>query len=134
MKIIICVDKENGMLFMGKRQSQDSMLRNKILKIVGGSKLWVSKYTAGQFEAKEVLTIDNDYISKAEAEDYCFVEDMGYDISKTDEVILCRWNRSYPGETYFETDLKTSGFKKKKTENIIGSSHRKITIETYRRG
>lgn len=59
---------------------------------------------------------------------------MGYDISKTDGVILCRWNRSYPGETYFETDLKTAGFKKKKTENIIGSSHRKITIETYRRG
>ena len=133
MKIIICVDNENGMLFMGKRQSQDIMLRNKILEIVGDSKLWVSEYTAGQFETKEVLTVDNDYISKAEAEDYCFVEDMGYDISKTDEVILCHWNRSYPGETYFETDLKTAGFKKKKTENIIGSSHKKITIETYRR-
>ena len=133
MKIIICVDNENGMLFMGKRQSQDIMLRNKILEIVGDSKLWVSEYTAGQFETKEVLTVDNDYISKAEAEDYCFVEDMGYDISKTDEVILCNWTRSSPGETYFETDLKTPGFKKKKTENIVGSSHKNISIETYRR-
>lgn len=118
---------------MEKRQSQDSVLRSKILEIASGAKLWVSEYTASQFETQEALTIDNDYISKAASDDYCFVEDMGYDIDNTDEVILCHWNRSYPGEVYFETDLKAIGFKKVNTEDIVGSSHKKITLETYRR-
>ena len=86
------------------------------------------------FEPSESLVIDNDYKNKAERNDYCFVEDKGYDLSYVDEIILCLWNRRYPSDQFFDIDIKGNSFKKVSTENIVGSSHDKITIETYKKG
>ena len=36
MNIILCVDKNNGLLFFGKRLSLDRVLREKILEISSG--------------------------------------------------------------------------------------------------
>ncbi len=131
MKLIICIEKAGGMLFGKKRHSQDSILRKKILEMTEGSVLWVSEYTARQFENTESLSVDNDYLNRAEENDYCFIEDRGYDIERANEIVLCKWNRSYPSDVFFNTDLKALGFKKKSTEDIAGSSHKKITIERY---
>ena len=55
------------------------------------------------------------------------------DDKSANEIVLCKWNRHYPADKFFDTDLKALGFKKVKTEDIAGTSHGKITIETYRR-
>ena len=73
------------------------------------------------------------YMSKAEENDFCFIEDGVYSTDNADEIILCKWNRHYPADKFFDTDLKALGFKKVNTEDIAGTSHEKITIETYRR-
>ena len=49
MKLIVCVDKKNGVMFFGKRQSQDSVLREWIITHTADSKLWMSNYSAEQF-------------------------------------------------------------------------------------
>ena len=49
-----------------------------------------------------------------------------------DEVYLFQWNRDYPADMYFTVDLKT-GFKKIKVEDFAGSSHKKITLEIYKK-
>ncbi len=134
MKLIFCVDKKNGMMFFGKRQSQDSVLREKILEMVGEANLWMSEYSAKQFETQGKFIVDNDYIDKAEENDYCFIENLGYSLEKANEIVLCHWNRQYQANVFFDVDLKASGFRKTATENIVGSSHDKITIETYTRG
>ena len=41
MKIIVCVDNQNGMMFNHRRQSQDRVLRKRILELTGGEKLWM---------------------------------------------------------------------------------------------
>jgi hypothetical protein len=133
MKLIFCVDENNGMMFMDKRQSQDRVLRKRILEITSPNKLWMSKYSAGQFEFSWNKRVSDDYMRKADDGDYCFIEDKGFSVEGVSEIILCNWNRSYPATRYFDVDLEQSGFEKVSTEEIVGSSHDKITIDTYRR-
>lgn len=133
MKLIICVDKNMGMMFFGKRQSQDSVLREWIIKHTEKSKLWMSQYSAKQFNDHSGFICDDDYSAKAGDEDFCFVEDKEFNLEDVSEIILCHWNRKYQSDKSFDVDLKATGFKKVSVENIKGSSHDKITIETYRR-
>jgi hypothetical protein len=133
MNYIFCIEKNKGLTFFGKRQSEDSILREWILNYVNGAKLWVSRYTATQFKDTATIMIDDDYAHKAEENDFCWVEDKPYDISLASQVIVCNWNRRYPADKFFKEDLKALGFKKIKKEEIKGSSHDKITIEIYQR-
>ncbi len=132
MKLIFCVEKGKGTMFFGKRLSKDSALIQKLLEIVNGAPLWVSSYSASLFEGAENIIIDDDYNTKAENADFCFVEDKGYDKNFADEIILCHWNRKYPADKFFDIDLKK--YQKFSSEDIAGSSHDKITIEIYKRG
>lgn len=134
MKLIFCIDDKKGMMFFGKRQSQDSMLREWIISHTTGSNLWMSNYSAKQFKDLTGYIADDDYQIKAAVGDYCFVEDKGYALEGVSEIILCHWNRKYQADKVFDIDLKANGFKKVDSEDIKGSSHDKITIETYRKG
>ena len=134
MKLIICIDNKNGMMFFGKRQSQDSVLREWIMNHTAGSKLWMSNYSAKQFKELTGYIADDDYVAKATVGDYCFIEDKGYSLEKVSEIILCNWNRRYQADKVFDIDLKSNGLKKVAREDIKGSSHEQISIETYRTG
>lgn len=133
MNIILCVDKNNGMLFGGRRLSQDCILREKILEIVGESKLWVNSYTAKQFENQESLTVSDNFLSEAQSGEFCFVENEEIDIEKAEKVYIFNWNRVYPADTFFEIDLKANGFKKSGKDEFQGNSHKKITLEIFSR-
>ena len=50
---------------------------------------------------------------------------------RIEKVILFKWNRNYPADTFFSLDL--SGYTLEKTEDFAGNSHEKITKEIYRR-
>lgn len=133
MKAIVCIDKKNGMMFFGKRQSQDSVLRNWIITHTADSRLWMSNYSAEQFSEESGYIADDAYIEKASADDYCFIENKGFNLESVSEFIICHWNRQYQADLYFNVDLKANDFKKISGEDIVGSSHDKITIEIYRR-
>ena len=134
MKLIFCIDDKKGMMFFGKRQSQDSVLREWIIIHTAGSKLWMSAYSARQFSDQSGYIVDDNYVENASTGDYCFIEDKGYTFDKVSEIILCKWNRKYQADKIFDIDLKANGFKKVGSEDIKGSSHDKITIETYKKG
>lgn len=134
MTLIFCIDDKNGMMFFGKRQSQDRLLREWIINHTAGSRLWMSTYSAKQFRDLKGYTADDDYPAKAAEGDYCFVEDKGYSLENAAQIILCHWNRRYQADKVFDIDLKANGFRKCDSLDIIGSSHDKITIETYRKG
>lgn len=131
MKLIFCVDKKNGIMFNGRRQSQDKLLRSKMLEYVADSVLWMSSYSAKQFVEGGSFKIDDDYMTKAAEGDYCFVENGEYDVLKCDEIVLFKWNRDYPADKTLNVDFKSLGFKKKSTEDFAGLSHKKITMEIY---
>lgn len=154
MKIIVCVDNQNGMMFNHRRQSQDRVVRKRVLELTGGKKLWMNAYSQKQFlqdlqgngtmpERQEPsgqsgqqgqIQADEAFLEKAGTGEYCFVEDKDvapYE-SQIEEVILCHWNRDYPADMYFKMDL--SGWKLAEMQEYEGSSHEKITEERYVRG
>ena len=133
MRLIFCIDDKGGMMFFGKRQSQDKSLRDWIVNYAQGAKLWMSPYSAKQFDESLNISVDDGQMSKAEENDVCFIEDGDYSADKAGEIVLCKWNRHYPSDKVFDIDLKSLGFKKVGSEEIKGSSHDKITIERYRR-
>lgn len=133
MNIIICVDKKNGMLFNGRRQSQDRVLREKIMELCPGKKIWMNSYSASQFSEYSNTSVSEDFLQQAGPGEYCFVENVSLTLDNVNEIYIFQWNRHYPADTYFDIDLKKNGFKKKKQEDFKGSSHDKITLEIYER-
>ena len=117
------------MLFFGKRQSKDNILRDKMLSLTEG-KLFVNEFSANQFDDKEKLCISESFLDDAGDNDLCFVENITFDINKVNTLYIFNWNRLYPSDFYFDYDYKDN-FKKVKTEKFEGSSHPKITLETY---
>ncbi len=133
MNIIVCIDKNNGMLFLGKRQSQDRVLREKIFEITNGAQLLMNSYSAKQFENFENIVVDEDFLNDANQGDFCFVEDKELSAENVESFYIFNWNRKYPADLFFTVDLKAEGFKKIKKEEFQGNSHDKITLEVYSR-
>ncbi len=133
MIAILCVDNNNGMMFCRRRQSQDRLLREHVIHLIGLHKLWMNSYSKTQFintDSAQIL-IDDNFLEKALHGDYCFVEDM--DISqyteKLEKIILFHWNRLYPADMFFTLDLSEWTLEEK--EDFTGHSHEKITKEVY---
>lgn len=133
MKIAVCIEKSGGMLFNNRRVSKDSILQQKLLEYVGEGKLYLNEYSAKQFETTEHLNVSDDFLNVASDEDICFIENVEIPMEKVTQVYLFQWNRDYPADTYFDYNLKDLGFKKVRSEDFAGSSHKKITLEVYER-
>ena len=134
MKIAVCIDDRNGMLFAGRRQSMDSCLRSRFLAMTEPDKVWMDAYTAGQFaDAEERIRVDADYLAKAEPEDWCFVEkaDLPGVAEKITTIVLYRWNRHYPSDKKFPMELFADRWTLISREDFSGSSHERITEEVY---
>lgn len=131
MILCLCVDKKNGMMFFGKRQSQDRIQREEMLNLIGNNRLWVSKYSASLFNNTDNIVVDDDFYIKADENDYCFVEDKNIDLNDCSSVVIYNWNRHYPADKFFDLDLKKYGYKLVFKRDFAGSSHEKITEEIY---
>ena len=53
MILITCVDNNMGMLFNHRRQSQDRVLKERILKSASGKIFWMNHYSENQFKEFE---------------------------------------------------------------------------------
>ena len=99
MILIVCVDDSMGMMFSGRRQSQDRILRERILMMSSGKKLWMNMYSAGQFEQVYAprINIDEEFLNNALPGEYCFVENAYFLLyaDKIEKIVLYRWNRKY---------------------------------------
>lgn len=133
MKAIVCLDKSKGMLFNNRRQSRDEILNEKVCALVGDGVLYLNEYSAKLFENKCTLAISDDFCQVAGEEDFCFIENTSVPIDKVKELYIFWWNRDYPSDTYFGYDPVEFGFKRVKKEDFTGNSHKKITLEIYRR-
>ena len=133
MIIMVCVDDHNGMMFNKRRQSQDRTLRQHMLELTNGKKLWMNAYSMGQFpdEAASRIQVTEDGFQNIPSGEYCLIEDQdpAEYAENVEGVILFRWNRSYPADLYCTLDL--SVWKLAQTEEFEGYSNEKITQERY---
>ena len=135
MILIVCVDDDNGMMFNHRRQSQDRVLRERVLGMIAGSRLWMNHYTEKQFSTDNAtqINVDDDFLNEDAPGDYCF--DEGDDVPDyekwIEKIILYKWNRRYPGDMHFDLPLTAHGWRLTGSTDFIGSSHEKITEEVY---
>ena len=131
MQVIVCCDNRMGMLFNHRRQSQDRVLRDYLRELTGERGLRMNAYSQKQFGESPEILVSEDFLSTAGKEDVCFVEDQPLSpfADQIDSLILCRWNRDYPGDFFLDLDLST--WKLTDTQEFPGSSHEKITVEVY---
>lgn len=131
MIVISCVDDNLGTMFNQRRQSRDRILIEHILKIASENRIWINSYSKELFKEAENVIVDEDFLSKAEDDDYCFVENVdlsGYE-HKIHEIILYSWNRTYPSDKKININLDK--WRIIAEENLEGSSHEKITQKIY---
>ena len=131
MNIIVCLDSKNGMMFNKRRQSRDRAIYERIISLIGDSKLWINKYSKPLFENCGVEIADN-CVAKAGANDYAFVENVDV-IPYSDginKIIVYRWNKTYPADTFFP-EILLDGKTKTSVAEFEGNSHNIIFEEIY---
>lgn len=104
MKIIVCIDDKNGMMFNHRRQSKDREVRRDMLSYIGQHRLWMNEYSRKQFEAvpKDAqIEVNENFPAFAGDDDYCFIENSIYLLNKNliTEIVIYHWNRIYPSDT-----------------------------------
>lgn len=137
MKIIVCVDDNNGMMFNNRRQSRDRILIKDVVDNLDGGNLLMAPYSEALFadSGVDAFFLSEYVLDEAEPEDYCFIENkalLPYS-NKIDELIIYRWNRRYPADMYLDIDPTALSMKLVSTTEFVGSSHEKITKELYKK-
>lgn len=141
MVVYIALDDENGMMFNNRRQSQDRVMRQHMLEDCADATLWIAEYSKKLFLAQDGtslpdnIIVDDEFLDKAGANDHCFVENRSLEsyMDKIDTIVLYKWNKRYPADTYFDTSLLDNNWKKFSLNHFKGSSHDKIFKEVWKR-
>lgn len=136
MILALCVDDKKGMAFNGRRQSMDRLLRADLLAEAGEGPLWVSPYTANQFDpALTGLRVSEDFLLRAGPGEVCFAEfpPLAQVLDRAEGILLYRWNRTYPADQYLDFDPAAAGFRLISAGDFSGSSHTTLTKEVYTR-
>ena len=130
MILVICLDQKDGLSFNRRRQSKDRLLRQKLLELVGEGRLWMSPYSAAQFEESGNLFIDEGDFEQAGEGDFCFAEarDILPLLSRVEELIVYRWDKTYSADLRFSPQ---SFGRLAETEEFAGYSHACILQERY---
>ncbi len=130
MKIILCLDDNNGMLFNNRRQSRDSVVVEDILNSINGEKLNVFPFSSALFSSFRDKINEIETVGRIGT---YFIEnvDVVPFISDIDELIVYRWNRVYPAD--FICGIDFSSFTIKSQVELVGNSHDKITKVVYGR-
>lgn len=134
MNVIVCLDNNGGMLFNKRRQSQDKVLRKRILEISSNGNLWMNSYSKKQFEIDSAqIIVDENFLHNASSGDFCFVEnsDLADFENQIEKIIVFKWNRTYPADFHFCIPL--SEWNMIESTEFKGNSHEKITQEVYTR-
>lgn len=134
MKLIVCLDDRLGMMFNKRRQSRDRILIDDIINMVRGEKIVIAPYSESLFKDKSANTeVIGDPLCEASGDSWCFIEDgtLIKNKDKVDTLVIYRWNRHYPGDNFF--DFPMDGYALSSSEELVGSSHDKITKEVWKK-
>ncbi len=135
MIVIVCLDDKKGMMFNHRRQSRDQAVTERIQEICKGKRLWMNLYSEqlyGSLEGVDIM-VESDFLSLAGSGEVCLAESerLVPFAEKIEQIIVYRWNRTYPADVYLDLDL--SQWECKERHEFPGFSHEKVTEERYER-
>ncbi len=129
MKLIVCIDNKNGMMFGGRRQTKDSVVIEKIADITNGCKVYTTAYSVPLLKGCDAVVCDN--LFEQGTNDFVFCENFEIELSNVSEIYVFCYNRKYPADKFFNRDLKQ--FQKISKTEFAGNSHPKITLTQYKK-
>ena len=132
MILVLCLDETGGMAFNQRRQSRDRLLIADLAELARGSAIHLHPRSAMLFEDSEARVIPSpDFTKNAKEGEYCFLEFSAPAPleSKTEKLIIYRWNRRYQADLFFDIELKD--WLIESASDFPGTSHEKITREVY---
>lgn len=130
MIVICCLDQKNGMLFYNRRQSMDKILRSNLADYMKGQPLYMNHYSKGQFDDYQgKIIVRDDFLACAKKGEYCFVENERVHEALIEKIIIYRWDKIYPADTFFEVNWEN--YQLRSTMEFVGNSHEKIMREVY---
>lgn len=133
MIAIVCVDDNNGMMFNNRRQSRDKTITERIIKISENSTLWMNEYSRKLFADNSNICVSDTFLSECKENEFAFIENcslLPFE-EKLTKLIIFKWNCTYPYD--LQLDISPEKWKLVSTEDFIGNSHEKITMEVYER-
>lgn len=151
MHVIYAIDKNNGMMFNYRRQSQDRVAIKDIVSLVNKLKgtLWLSDYSAKLFENEDVKTsnIEQLDLKKIEQNDVIFVENIPINIKNIlndNDVTECyfhfyRWDKVYPNDVTLDQSMSfdliefSNNCKLVEKYELTGYSHDVIDVEIWKK-
>lgn len=134
MKVIVCVDDRLGTEFNRRPLARDRELMRDLMLLVGRERLWMEPRFLPLLpeEARKRVFLHSDPLSAAAPGDYVFSAGkplQGHE-DGIEELILYRWNRLYPSDR--KLDLNPDAWRQVQEVSFAGSSHSRITRETYK--
>ena len=133
MRVILCCENSNGILFNKRRVSRDIVVTKRILEISKDSVLWMSDYSYSLFKDCNAsnIRVSDGFLSEVSKEEYCFVEgDYLTSFEKAiKQIIVFRWNSDYPSDC--KLDINLDNWNLESTEEFQGNSHECVTMEVY---
>lgn len=133
MKIIVCLDNHNGYMFNNRRLSSDKHITDNIEKLAKTNRVIVTPYSRKLFSERSNVIVNNEPLTVASNNDYCFVEDSDINkcLNKITEIIMFKWNRDYP---YDKTlSMNFDNWKLVSHADFAGNSHEKISKDVFLR-
>ena len=132
MKLIVCLDRNGGMMYNRRRQSRDRELMSSIKKHVGEELVYISLYSESLFAGSDIKYRTCDDPARLAGEGFVFIEDTNLPpLWAIEELIIYNWCKIYPSDVMFDLDI--SSLRRISKEKFAGYSHEKITKEVYRR-
>ncbi len=125
MRVFMCLDQKDGLLFNDRRQSRDREVVADIEKTIGHEEIGMSEYSAKLFEGHDNIVVTNDLKDCRNV----FLEKDDLDLLDFDELIIYRWDKVYPADARLTFDYKSMTLKD--VSVITGYSHDKIIKEVY---
>lgn len=127
--IALCIDKENGRSFYGRRTSSDREVRKRLLDMC--NTLHVDSYTAAQFTedyGKGKIRVVDDPAGIDEGTAFIELQDIPDD---ADRIIIFQWPKKYPADKWL--DFRFDGWRKVKKEEFPGYAHEKVAMNVWER-
>lgn len=131
--VILCLDDSKGMLFNHRRLSRDAMVFDDIKTYLAGP-LLINPFSEKLVAASGLdYKLFSEFPAYVEAEAICFIENISVKahLDKIDRIIIYWWNRKYPSDVKLDFAPVDYGFKLFSTQEIVGTSHKKITREVW---
>ena len=133
MKVIVCIDERGGVCFHGRRVSQDRQQREDVLIHYGDEGLLMKESASRLYGINDSVTVIQDWKEELTDSRWWVAEDTEFLCWKDqlEELVIYKWNRTYPFDEKLSVPLDRQIWKKKKKRQFSGSSHEKIDVEHY---